>query len=202
MSGIVNQTGARSGVIGTTVGTPPSGATAGNLVLGDSRDFGSSAGDNIVFELASGYDVHVVEFENLGIAIDNNNIYLTLGTSASSFSTTSGYNFTGDFHRYQGTSDTQTTGYIKGLANLCYFYFMGNEITHGLCGAIRIYGARNSSLYTGAIGHHSYWAQDNYVRNYNWGNSRNVAEDNSHMKIYTSSGNIDSGTLKVYGVKK
>ena len=36
MSGIVNQTGARSGVIGTTVGS--ASATAGNLVLGDSSE--------------------------------------------------------------------------------------------------------------------------------------------------------------------
>ena len=58
MSGIVNQTGSRSGVIGTIVGTPS--ATAGNLVLGDSRDFTADDGDGITFELASGYDVHVV----------------------------------------------------------------------------------------------------------------------------------------------
>ena len=200
MSGIVNSTGARSGVIGTTVGTPSSGATAGNLVLGDSRDFTADDGDGTTFELASGYDVHVVELENLGIASDNNHIYLRLGTSDSSFAD-DGYNFTGCYQRFHGPTDTQTEGQFKGIDSLCYFYFMANETSRPLSGALRIYGARNSSHYTNATGHHVYWAQDDYVRNYVWSSSLNPAQDNSHIKIYTSSGNIDMGTVKVYGVK-
>ena len=200
MSGIVNQTGSRSGVIGTIVGTPS--ATAGNLVLGDSRDFTADDGTGIVFELASGYDVHVVEFENLGLATDFNNYYMELGTSASSFAIT-GYNFTGSTEKFHGPTDDHDTGlYLKGTAVLWYAYSLANETSRPLSGTMRIYGARNSSHYTQATGHHVFWTQDDYVTNYVWSSSLNPAQDNSHFKIYTSSGNIDMGTIKVYGVKK
>jgi len=157
--------------------------------------------------LDSTYPIYVFKFINIHPATDNVQFQFNM-----SVDTGSNYNVAKTsiyFYAYQGEDASEgaaltyyTTGDLaQGTGSQPLSYSLGNGNDESLSGELTIYNPSSTTFVKHFIAnnnvyHKSNFSQERFVAGY--GNNTSAVDA---IKFEMSSGNIDSGTIKFYGIK-
>jgi hypothetical protein len=182
-------------------------ASAGTLTLLSTQTASASATISFTTGLDSTYDEYIFSFINIHPATDNVNFTFNMSTdSGSNYNVTKTTTFFQASHKEDGTGGV--LGYETGLdlAQSTAFQNItnngGNDNDQNCNGTLTLFNPSsttyvkhfisNSSNYTGGD-----FNTNNFVAGY--GNTTSAV---NAIRFQMSSGNIDDGIIKMYGVKK
>jgi len=184
----------------TTASIPA--AAGSSMVLLEKFTASNTAEKIFNLDSYSSYNTHTFIMDHLLPATDNVTLQAHLGTSSSSFaSTTHDYSFGTMFqyHRYSDGDNGRTSEVTHTRA---YFLpYVGNDSGSGVCGIFNVFGATNSSQRTFLNHRVSMWQVNNYSQHHTGGSIKTTATDDAYIRFQFNSGNIASGTIALYGVK-
>jgi len=193
---------------GTTLidnGALDAGVSSGSLVLLSTQTASASATIDFTSGIDSTYDSYVFKFIDIHPATDNTHFQINFSTDGGSNynvtktttyfqaehdegDTTTGLSYNTNFDLAQSTSD-----FYLGLA-------VGNDNDQCLTGTLQLFNPSSTTFVKHFIGVSQHYHQGNYSRNdYCAGYGNTVSAVNA-IRFRMSSGNIDSGTIKMYGV--
>jgi len=184
-----------------------SAASPATLVLISTQTASSSATISFTSGLDSTYDEYIFKFINCHPATDNVNFQFN-------FSTDNGSNYnvtktTTYFLAYHNESDTQTNltysdsldlAQNTGFQNLSDG--AGNDNDQNFTGKLQLFNPSSTTyvkhfMYRGSHSNYLDYAEDTFVAGY-----ANTTSAINAIQFKFSSGNIDDGIIKLYGVKK
>jgi len=151
------------------------------------------------FDNLGNYDVHLFQATNIQSAsttAQNLDIRVKVGGTAQS----SGYQFAQQLGNSAGTfSESKSTSFSQFI----WLPNVDNETNASANGYCYIYNALNSSKYTFTT-HHTVIKQDVHTPRFSFGGSVfTTANQCSGFRVFlATTGNIASGTIKLYGVKQ
>ncbi len=139
-----------------------------------------------------------IELVNVAPATDNITLFLRLSNDGgSSFVSSAGAYFTSIF-RWSNVA----TGLSGG--SLTYIILqegIGNNTNEDLSGTVKIYGANDASKKTRVIAQVAIDSADGNTRGGSSHAARQVAELNNAFQLFFTSGNITSGTFRLWGMR-
>ena len=174
------------------------GSWGGSLELIEEQ----TADDSVTFydfDNLGNYDVHLFQATNIQSAsttAQNLDIRVKVGGTAQ----TSGYQFAQQLGNSAGTfSESKSTSFSQFI----WLPNVDNETNASANGYCYIYNALNSSKYTFTT-HHTVIKQDVHTPRFSFGGSVfTTANQCSGFRVFlATTGNIASGTIKLYGVKQ
>jgi len=194
---------------GTTLidnGTLDSGVPTGSLILLSTQTASSSANISFTSGIDSTYDSYVFKFIN--IHPQNNNVDFQFNFSTdggSNYNVTKTTTLFKTYHDEAGTTTTLSydtgrdiasgTGYQDIATNF------GNDNDQNLAGTLEIFNPSSTTFVKHFIcrtqfTHHADFTVEHYVTGYG-----NTTSSINAIRFQMSSGNIDDGIIKMYGVK-
>ena len=183
----------------------PSGVSAGTLVLLSTQTASSSASIEFTSGLDSTYKCYVFKYINIHPATDNTQFTFNLSVDGgSNYNVTKTTTYFDAYHdeansgtdlRYLASSDiAQSTAYQPlGIS-------VGNQNDESISGEIQIFNPSSTTFVKHFISRsNTYYSADYSVDTYvaGYGNTTSAVNAISFKFV---SGNIDSGTIKLYGV--
>jgi len=188
----------------TAFGTAPSPAT---LVLISTQTASSSATISFTTGLDSTYDEYIFKFIDIHPATDSAHFEFNMSTDGGS-----NYNVTKtttSFYAYHNESDTDTAvAYTaaQDLAQSTAFQRLipdaGNDNDQANSGTLTIFNPSSTTYVKHFIANSNSAHQDNYSINWFIAGYGNTTSAVNAIQFKFSSGNIDDGIIKMYGVKK
>ena len=194
------------------IGTPPRKQLSGKVLLETQK---ASASSSLVFPLTGGigsgseYDVYEFHFINIHAATANEDF----GFQANAVGE-SGYNeviTSVSYHAYHDEADSTTnfthaggTEQSQGQALQQLAYDVGIQDDNGVSGKLTIYQPASNWLFTTkfyAELNEMYYNTDPYSIHRWVGGYINTQTNINSIQFKMSSGNIDAGTIKMYGIK-
>lgn len=170
-------------------------ANAGRVLLASKTASNSATLDFTEFNNAS-YRYYEVEFEAVVPATDGASLRCLMSTDGGSTydSAASDYAFavTGI---NSNTANSSAAAYIQ-LTAIGIGSATGEE---GATGYFKLYHAGSASLKSRLLGQISYDSTSNAPASVHFNGRRNATEDTDAMRFYMSSGNIESGVIRLYG---
>jgi hypothetical protein len=174
------------------------GASSGNLILIQTQVASNSA--SIAFTSGlSGYDVYQLVY--YGITTQTNNEYLLLQISANGGASydTSHYdeyanvtNSAGTF-KFAGSAGTYTGYVLAGPVN--------NSSTDGVSGYVNLYNLNKSSGVYPTLIHNTVFYETTVTTSFMVGGGQFSVFSNNAIQILSQSGNLVTGTFKLFGVQ-
>ena len=159
---------------------------------------------NVVLD--STYPIYLFKFINMHPATDNVQFMHNASTDAGS-----NYNLTKTNTLYEAEkaegSDSGTLGYIgshdiaQGTGNAKFTYNCGNDNDQSLSGEMYLFNPSSTVFVKHFITVVSNSHNSNYEKNTYTAGYYNTTSDIDAMQFTYSSGNIDTGTIKLYGFK-
>ena len=147
----------------------------------------------------STYDVYVCQFNNVKTGTDSKNIGLQVTVSGSA-DTTANYDSAFKFFR---TDTTFSNVSATNGTSVTVTASAGNDAGLGSNASIYLFNFNNSSEYSFATVEQVYMNLDPTLMGYQGGFVHTVAQSCDGIKFTNeSSANWDSGTFKLYGIKK
>ena len=153
---------------------------------------------DITTDLGSGYDTHIFQFHNVHTAGDNKDLEIRVFVSGSIVDSGTDYQRSrrlseGDNDSHDDYDDDMHTLKVKGET--------GNATGEAINGYLYMYNALSSSMMT-----HFHWQMGHIINTGVYQNTKGVgsykvAATLTGIRFYLSSGNISSGTIKMYGLK-
>ena len=182
-------------------------ASGGTLILLSTQTASASATISFTTGLDSTYDEYIFKFINIHPATDNADFSFNLSTDAGS-----NYNVTKtttSFRAYHDEADTATAlEYETGsdLAQSTNFQIFttstGNDADQNLAGSMTLFNPSSTTFVKHFIADISTYSGDDYnYHNFTEGYGNTTSAVNA-IRFQMSSGNIDDGIIKLYGVKK
>jgi hypothetical protein len=181
----------------------PSGISGGALNLISTQTASASA--SLEFSLDDSYDSYVFKF--IDIHPSNNAAYLEFQGSTnngSSYGVTITSTF---FEAYHNEADTATTLSYAGYGDLAQstsfqtiIAGIGNDNDQNCAGTLQIFNPSSSVFVKHFLARGSRYAHDDYASEQNLGGYFNTTSPITNLKFQFSSGNIDDGIIKMYGV--
>ena len=170
---------------------------AGSLVLIQETTVSSATASVTLTGIDSTYNVYTVHFSNVECTTDNQPLYFRVTTSGTADSD-SEYDYAmKEFKSYGNFSDS---GYTNQTQQ--YITYIGTPTQEQANGVLNLFNFSNASG-------HSFYTIENLNLNSisklsgaQGGGVHTVAEANDGVSFYMASGNIDSGTFSLYGIKK
>lgn len=184
-----------------SISAPAATADGGALVLLEQHTASSSASLNFTTCISSTYDIYQIEFVNVVPATDNTNLNVRFSTNGgSSYDSSALYDFaghqanTGTFDGATNAGASATTGQIiQGVDT--------TAASNSVNGSIKLYNP-GGSIFKAVVGQLSALKNDgNFYTHSVAGRYRSTTAVNA-FQFYFSSGNIASGTIRVYGLTK
>jgi len=194
---------------GTTLidnGALDAGVSTGSLILLSTQTASASASISFTSGIDSTYDSYVFKFYNIHPATDDVNF--TFNGSTNGGSTYAVTKTTTFFNAYHNESDSVTNlGYRIGedLAQSTSFQIFqsnyGADNDQNGCGYLTLFNPSSTTFVKHFISrssnyHDSDYAMDNFIGGY-----FNTTSAINAIQFKMSSGNIDDGIIKMYGVK-
>jgi len=183
----------------------PSGISGGALNLISTQTASGSASISFTSGIDSTYDSYVFKFINIHPATDNVQFQFNLSTdSGSNYNVTK---TTTDFAAYHNESDTATNLYYdlffdlaQSTSDQIFGRSIGNGSDESLCGTFQLFNPSSTTFVKHFIARCNYYYENNltfdeYVAGY--GNTTSAV---NAVIFRMSSGNIDDGIIKMYGV--
>ena len=176
----------------------------GNLTLLATATASSSATLDFTSSIDSTYDSYLFKFINIHPETDQKKFMFQGTTDGSNFNTTM---TTSWFQAYHDEADENTTlSYIAGedqpqgtaFQSLCED--LGNDADQNFCGELQIFNPSSTTFvkHFTAKGNETYFS--NYSNNAYVAGYFNTTSAITGLQFKMESGNIDSGTIKMYGV--
>jgi hypothetical protein len=187
----------------STITTLPSSISGGSLNLISTQTASASAYIDFTSGIDSTYDSYVFKFINIHPATDGTQFRFQVSTDGGSnygVTLTSTY-----FIAYHDEADTETSlTYITGSdqAQTTNFKVLGSadsDSDSGIAGSLTLFNPSSTTFVkhfiARSINNPSAYAQDEYVAGY-----FNTTSAINAVRFQMSSGNIDDGIIKMYGV--
>ena len=178
----------------------------GSQVLLSEQTASASASIEFTSGIDSTYPIYRFEFINMHPATDNVQFTFNLSTdSGSNYNVTKTNTF---FTAYHNESDTDTNlGYVSahdiaqstGESELTYN--LGNDNDQSISGSLHLFNPSSTIFVKHYISNVNTAHNANYTRNDYTGGYGNTVSAINAIRFKMSSGNIDSGTIKLYGIK-
>ena len=185
-------------------------ASLGSMVLIKTVTASSSA--TVAFEdgsasvvLDSTYPIYIIKWINMNPATDNH-IFQFQGNAAGG----SGYNETitsSSFRAYHSEGDSTSLAYIPGddQGQGTGFQYLGNGIGNGsdesASGELWLFGPSNTTFVTHFFARNIFYEAGNMVVDHYTAGYFNTTSAIDEIQFKMASGNIDTGTFKLYGIK-
>lgn len=193
-------------IVNTAAGVIIPGGQGGGLVLLEQHTASSSATLDFTTFISSTYDDYL--FELLGILPDTNDVAfrMRMGTGAGpTYDTGNNYGWGVFIHRGGGSG---LNGADTGQAFISLVYQAGGTLglssttTYGWSGRIRLSSPQSTALYKAIKGEGYYWDAEVFGLGVSVSGAYLSTTALTALRFYMSSGNIASGTIRVYGVAK
>ncbi|MEY4332739.1 MAG: hypothetical protein RLZZ196_1477 [Bacteroidota bacterium] len=183
-----------------TSGTLLTTSSTGALVFLGSAVASNSATVNFNNLLTSTYDTYFISIENASPVSNGVDFLCQVGTGSTPTYQTSSY--TGAIG-YMSTTSAGGGSTSSSGASLVFGSRWGNASTNGANGFLYLYNANNNASYKTILGQISYYASDVSVNNtgfpsISWGGTTTLTS----VRFSASSGNISTGTFRLYGIAK
>jgi len=184
-----------------------SAASPATLVLISTQTASSSATISFTSGLDSTYDEYIFKFINIHPATDNTHFQFNMSTdSGSNYNVTKTSSF---FEAYQNEAGTQTSlNYQDGydLAQSTSFqtisYAIGGNSDECIGGSMQLFNPSSTTYVKHYISRISLYNSGDYAVENNCAGYGNTTSAINAVQFKFSSGNIDDGIIKLYGVKK
>jgi hypothetical protein len=185
----------------------PSAVPTDNLILISTQTASASANISFTTGLDSTYDEYIFKFINIHPATDNVNFQFNMSTDSGS-----NYNVTKTttaFRAYHDESDTSTAlGYntsedlAQSTSDQGLVFGLGNGNDESVSGMLQIFNPSSTTYVKHFISRCNYYYNLNYTIDYYVAGYGNTTSAINAVRFNMSSGNIDDGIIKMYGVKK
>ena len=187
------------------------GLASGSMVLIKEQTASASASISFVdgtdgVVLDSTYNTYLFKFINIHPATDSVNFTFNLSTdSGSSYNVTK---TTTIFHAEQAESDSDATLTYRTGEDLAqssayqYLGYQGADNDQVVCGELKLFSPSNTTFVKHFIAKISNQHQSEYARNIYMAGYGNTTSAVNAIDFKFSSGNIDAGTIKLYGVRE
>jgi hypothetical protein len=182
-------------------------ASAGTLILLSTQTASASANISFTTGLDSTYDEYIFKFIDIHPATDNVSFQFNMSTDSGS-----NYNVTKTttaFNAQHDEADTDTDlNYLtsQDLAQSTGFQTLmlgiGNGADENGAGTLQIFNPSSTTYVKHFISRMSYYYQANYIFDFYTAGYGNTTSAVNAIQFKMSSGNIDDGIIKLYGVKK
>jgi hypothetical protein len=182
-------------------------ASVGTLILLSTQTASSSATISFTTGLDSTYDEYIFKFINIHPATDNVSFQFNMSTdSGSNYNVTKTTTF---FEAFNNEADTTTSLQYSGsfdLAQSTAFqplsYGIGNDNDQSLSGSLTLFNPSSTTYVKHFISNTNYYYYTDFsVNAFSTGYGNTTSAINA-IQFKMSSGNIDDGIIKLYGVKK
>lgn len=188
-------------VYGTIVTAAVMGALqSGALVLLEEHAASDSASLDFTDWYDAAYDEYEIDFVDLVIQTDNQAPGIQFSVDGgSNYDTGNNYNLCGNYVYITGGGDFAAAGTDRlkiGGGN------MGNDANYAMSGRITLYGPANTSRYKAVHGQTLNCHESLGFTLYNVGGFYANTQAVNALRIICTSGNIVSGTVRIYGVAK
>jgi len=188
----------------TAFGTAPSPAT---LVLISTQTASSSANISFTTGLDSTYDEYIFKFINIHPATDASEFQFNMSTdSGSNYNVTKTTTF---FRAYHDEADTTTTLQYLADSDLAQstsyqriLREIGNDNDQSASGTLTLFNPSSTTYVKHFIATGNASTDGNFTMNYFVAGYGNTTSAVNAIDFKMSSGNIDDGIIKLYGVKK
>jgi len=189
----------------SAITTLPASISGGGMTLISEQTASSSATIDFTSNIDSTYDVYVFKFINMHPATNNVEFQVNFRDGDSNFDATK---TTTTFRAFQDESGSTTSlGYdtATDLAQSTSFQAIGNAVGNGndecYSGELRLFNPSSTTfvkhfISTGNLYHPGDFSVNEFVAGY-----CNVTSAIDGVQFKMSSGNIDSGKIKLYGIK-
>ena len=179
---------------------PGGSGGGGGLVLLESHAASSSGELDFTSWYSTSYDDYLIEFVNMIPGSNSVDLQIQLSTDGGATYQSSGYvaglSYTGT------TAATGSSSVGGGAAMQLTVAGISNAATGGLCGALKLFSPGSAALHKIFRGETGYYAPDaNFYANVNIGAWKATTAVNA-LRVLMSSGNIASGTVRIYGLAK
>lgn len=191
----------------SAITTIPASISGGGLNLISTQTASSSSSLSFTTGIDSTYKEYVFKFYNMHPATDNVEFYFNMSTDGGS-----NYNVTKTttgFSAYHDEADSSTalaydasgdlaqgTGYLQLNQNGT----LGNDNDQSLSGSLHLFSPSDTTFVKHFIGTVQYYETTNYSINSFVAGYGNTTSAINAVDFKMSSGNIDSGVIKLYGV--
>jgi hypothetical protein len=182
-------------------------ASGGTLILLSTQTASASATISFTTGLDSTYDEYIFKFIDIHPATDNVGFLFNMSTDSGS-----NYNVTKTttaFYAYHKEDDTETgLAYTAGLDLAQSTAFqnltanLGGDNDQSTSGTLTIFNPSSTTYVKHFIANFHSADQDNYAVNWFFAGYGNTTSAVNAIRFQMSSGNIDDGIIKLYGVKK
>ena len=155
--------------------------------------------------LDSTYPIYIIKWINMNPATDNH-IFQFQGNAAGG----SGYDETitsSSFRAYHSEGDSTSLAYVSGddQAQGTGFQYLGNGIGNGsdesASGELWLFGPSNTTFVTHFFARNIFYEAGNMVVDHYTAGYFNTTSAIDEIQFKMASGNIDTGTFKLYGIK-
>jgi len=178
----------------------------GSLILLSTQTASGSANISFTSGIDSTYDSYVFKFINIHPSVDG--AELTFNMSTDGGSTYAVTKTSTHFSAIHAENDTDTQFFYSGsgdlaqsTANQIFLRSIGTDNDQNACGQLQIFNPSSSVFVKHYIGTSSSSANDDYSRNGFTAGYGNTTSPINAVRFQMSSGNIDDGIIKMYGVK-
>jgi len=187
----------------SAITTLPSSISGGALNLISTQTASASA--SLEFSLDDSYDSYIFKFYNIHPATDTVDFQFQGSTdSGSNYNTTMTTTY---FRAYHDEADTSTAlGYSTGndLAQSTSFQNLIDDVGNGndesASGMLQIFNPSSTTFVKHFISKMNYYQSSDYTINSHIAGYFNTTSAITNLKFQMSSGNIDDGIIKMYGV--
>ena len=182
----------------------PSGVTGGSLVLISTTTASSSSTVDITSGIDSTYKEYIIKFIDVHPATDTAILQCNGRDGGSSFDATKTTTFWYAYHD-EGDSDTQleynaSYDIAQSTSAFRISNLLGNGNDESYSGTMHLFDPSNTTFVKHFIVRSSMYQSGSYSFDINVAGYFNVTAAIDGLQFSMSSGNIDSGTFKLYGV--
>jgi hypothetical protein len=182
----------------------PSGVSGSSLVLLETQTASSSGTLSFTSNIDSTYKEYIFKFINIHPATDQASFQVNFRDGGSSYDATK---TTTNFRAYHNEAGSDTSlGYFgdEDLAQSTAVQIIGRTVGNGndesCAGTLTLFAPSSTTFVKHFIVTSNVYEHSNYFVNYYIAGYCNVTAAIDGVQFSMSSGNIDSGTIKMYGV--
>jgi hypothetical protein len=181
-------------------------ASAGTLILLSTQTASASANISFTTGLDSTYDEYIFKFIDIHPATDAVNFEFQASTdSGSNYNTTMTNTY---FHAVHDEADTDTVLQYEATLDQAQgtsfqrLARVGNGNDESISGSLTLFNPSSTTYVKHFISDNNAYQQDNFTQNSFVAGYFNTTSAINAIQFKMSSGNIDDGIIKLYGVKK
>ena len=186
----------------TAAASIPTGAM--NLITTNTISSGVSS-SSFTSSIDSTYDTYMFKFINLHPATNNIKFQYNFTTDGSSFDVSKTTTFFLAYHAEDGSATTLAYDGNSDLANGTGYQFFGNDVGNdndqGISGTMFLFSPSNTTFVKHFITETSVANQADLAPTFKTAGYCNTTAAITGVDFKSSSGNIDSGVIKLYGIK-